>query len=117
MQSMSPSEYLGRRVRFTGFLKTENAERASFWMRVDGANQAMLAFDNMDQRSISGTTPWAAYNIVLDVPADATNIAFGVLSQGGTTWIDDLNFSVVDKSVATTTTVTPSTPTNLNFED
>jgi hypothetical protein len=118
MQNASAAPFLGKRVRFTGYLKTENAERASLWLRVDGKGTAgaasRLAFDNMDGRVVSGTTPWKQYTIVLDVGLDATSLGFGVINMGGTVWADDLRFEVVDLSVPTTASLVA--PANLDFE-
>lgn len=76
-----------------------------------------LAFDNMKDRAIKGTTEWQKYAIVLDVPENASNLAYGAL-LGGTRqiWFDNLKFEIVDE----TTLVTgqkPSEPQNLNFEE
>lgn len=60
--------------------------------------------------------------IVLDVPEEAQEVAFGLLLTGkGQVWMDDLNFEVVGKDVPTTAESTvkkaPASPVNLNFED
>ncbi len=74
MQNCLPDKYLGKRVRMTGYMKTQDvASWAGFWMRVDQANSKIsLAFDNMhdgiQNRSITGSIPWTKYEIVLDVP-------------------------------------------------
>jgi hypothetical protein len=123
MQSGSPTAYLGKRVRMTAWVMTaEVGGWAGLWMRVDGPDRGKsLAFDNMQSRPIKGTTPWTSYSIVLDVPKEATQIAFGVLIEGaGEAWLDDLRFEIVDGSVPLTDTQldtrTNSTPTNLDFE-
>ncbi len=36
-------------------------------MRVDGPNVTVLAFDNMKEQPIQGTTNWQGYAVVLDV--------------------------------------------------
>lgn len=49
--------YRGQRLRLSGYLKTEAVETwTGLWMRVDGANNEMLSFDNMQNCSITGTT-------------------------------------------------------------
>jgi hypothetical protein len=62
------------------------------WMRIDGADEARpLAFDNMEDRPIKGSTDWAAHSVVRDVPPDATVIALGALLAGkGHVWWDDV---------------------------
>ncbi len=125
MQQCSPDKYLGKRVRMTGYVKSENvANWAGLWLRVDqSGSQQPLSFDNMGNRPIKGTTGWKKCEIVLDVPSNATLIAFGALLDGtGQIWFDNITFEVVDKSVQTTDIknvkdpVTQSGPTNLDFE-
>ncbi|HZE88067.1 MAG TPA: erythromycin esterase family protein, partial [Verrucomicrobiae bacterium] len=58
--------------------------------RVDGVS-GVLAFDNMEDRGVSGTSDWKRYEIELPVDAAVKNINFGVLMPGeGTAWFDDL---------------------------
>jgi len=123
MQSFNPSNYLGKRVRLTGYIKSKDVENwAGMWFRVDGPEEGKsLAFDNMQQRPIKGTTKWKKYEIVLDVPENSTSMAFGVLQAGpGEVWLDDLEFEVVDKSIPTTDILNKrwerSGPQNLDFE-
>ena len=130
MQNIAPGDYLGKRLRMTGYMKTlQVKENASFWMRVDGADKTFLAFDNMidgnNKRPISGTTDWTKYEIILDVPANATNIGFGAqLSGTGQIWFDNIQFEIVDESVPVTgwinNTDSENTqlrkPFNLDFE-
>ncbi len=105
MQNTKPEKYKGKRIRMTGYMKSnEVTDWAGFWLRVDQAgSQQILSFDNMEDRAIKGTTDWKQYDIVLDVPTEASNIAFGALLSGtGQIWFDNLNFEIVDHSVPTT---------------
>lgn len=119
MQGFVPRDYLGKRVRMSAWVKTANVSGwAGLWMRVDGAAGASLAFDNMGKRPIKGTTDWTRYDVVLDVASGAKNLAFGLLLDGpGQTWLNDLQFEMVDSSVAVTDTAggpTTSLPSDLN---
>jgi hypothetical protein len=106
-QSIAADDYRGKRIRLSGWLKTEDASGSSLWMRVDGERQT-LTFDNMQNRLVKGANDWKLYSVVLDVPAEAKNIFFGVLPRGrGQTWADDLKLDVVDNSVASTNIETP----------
>lgn len=123
MQSCSPSRFLGKRVRMSGQMKSLNvAKWASFWFRVDQAgSNAPLSFDNMEKRAIKGTTDWKQYEIVLDVPVNASNLAYGALIDGtGQIWFSDLKFEVVDASVSSTNMMEKeevlTEPTNLDFK-
>jgi hypothetical protein len=122
MQTFSADQYRGKRLRLAGYVKAAGIARwAGLWMRVDGPNpQRFLSFDNMQNRPIKGTLDWKRYEIVLDVPQESTNIAFGILLEGpGQAWIDDLGFDVVGISVPVTSNVQapPSKPANLSFEN
>ena len=106
MQQSSSDKFLGKRIRMTGYLKSENVtEWAGLWLRVD-VDTVLVSFDNMHDlkdRSITGTTDWKKYEIVLDVPTNATTISYGALLTGtGQIWFDNLTFEVVDNTIETT---------------
>lgn len=119
MQGFQATQYLGKRLKLSCFLKTEDASKASAWMRVDNALGDTVAFDNMHGRSITGTTDWNHYHIVLDIPAESSSIHFGVLLIGkGKVWADNFQFTIVDEKTPTTaaTERLPEEPVNLTFE-
>lgn len=119
MQIMSSENYLGKRVRMTGYVKTLNVKNwCGLWMRCDSDKKGrMLAFDNMENRRITETTDWKSYSIVLDVPKETASIAFGVLLAGtGQVWFDEIKFEIVSDTVPTTGRKFGA-PQNLNFED
>ncbi|HEX2641627.1 MAG TPA: erythromycin esterase family protein, partial [Thermoanaerobaculia bacterium] len=96
-----PAEELGggRKVRYSGHIRSEGIEHGyvGLWLRVDGPS-GVLAFDNMDGRGVSGTTPWKRYDIELTVPPEAKAVYFGALLSGdGKAWVDDLSFEVDGK--------------------
>ncbi len=101
-QAIAADDYLGKRVRLSGWLKTDTAEAAGLWMRLDGEKR-LLGFDNMMPRAVKGTTDWKQYEVVLDVPPETVNILFGTLLSGtGRVWVDDVKLEVVGKDVAVT---------------
>ncbi|HZV43901.1 MAG TPA: hypothetical protein VFF90_05465 [Saprospiraceae bacterium] len=129
MQNCLADHYAGKRVRMSGMMRTKDvSDWAGFWFRIDkkGSTET-LGFDNMHDgkkdRSVKGTTAWTKYEIVLDVPLHATNLAYGALLSGtGQIWFDHLKFEVVDNSVPTTgssmESMMPNTvPVNLDFEE
>lgn len=113
------SPYLGKRIRFRGWVKSENVKNwAGLWMRVDVDNEKPVAFDNMEQRAIKGTNDWKMYDIVLDVPKNASEIGMGILLDGpGKVWLSGVKIEIVPKTVATTDTMAPrpAGPVNLDF--
>lgn len=122
MQSFSAAQYVGKRVRFSAAVKSEGVnDWAGLWMRVDSGPVPAVRFDNMQDRPIKGTTNWQNYHVVLDVPKDATGIAFGVLlGKSGTVWLSNVKIESVGTDVPTTgrpMPPLPEGPTNLNFEN
>lgn len=119
MQSFYPEEYLDKRVKLTAFMRAKGvADKASFWMRLDSNKVRAVSFDNMFDRAISGTKDWQQYEIVLDVPGNATNLSYGALLKGkGEIWFDEFQFTVVDKSVPLTGSIPPkrNSPINNSF--
>jgi hypothetical protein len=118
MQTINAQAYHGKRVRLSGWLKTTNAEKAALWMRVDGDGKKIVGFDNMDNRPVIGTVDWKRYDVVLDVPSDAVDIAFGFMLNGkGEVLVDDLKFEEVAKDVPVTAMGDnlPEAPVNLDF--
>lgn len=93
----------GSTVRLSGWIRTADVEPhaqaadpfAGFWMRVDGPDNEVLAFDNMSGRGPSGTTGWQRYELTLQVPENAVNIDFGALLSGrGRAWYDALEIHI-----------------------
>jgi hypothetical protein len=119
MQTINAENYRGGRWRLSGYLKTAEAVRAQMWMRVDAANRNVASFDNMDDRPITGTTNWTRYDIVLDVPANSIDVAFGfLLTKSGKVWGSDFKLERIDTSVPVTSTgpsILPKEPLNLDF--
>ena len=127
MQFSLPDKYRGKRVRMTGFLKTDKvSDWAGLWFRVDKKGFGSIAFDNMKNgttdRSVKGTTEWTKYEIVLDVSQEATGLAYGALLSGtGQIWFDDINFEMVSDSIPVTgiekqNLKKSNDPVNLDFE-
>jgi hypothetical protein len=123
MQSIDAAAYAGKRVRLRASVESQDVSSwAGMWMRVD-KQQTAVAFDNMQDRAITGTHPWNTYDVVLDVPRDATSISFGVLlTGGGKVWVNHVTLEPVGNEIKVTAPA-PSqkplfkTPSNLNFNE
>lgn len=104
MQTSLAEDYLGKRVQLTFYIKSQDVSGwSSGWFRIDEAPTKTLAFDNMSNRQIKKTTNWTEYSIVLDVPNNATRMAYGfMLSGSGKIWFDNLTFKIVDKNTPIT---------------
>lgn len=113
MGSLTHSEgaetWRGRRVELKAELRGGAVDGwAGLWMRVDGKEGKVLAFDNMQNRALRGTTSFQWYSVVLDVPIDAERVTFGVLLHGpGAVFIRELVFEEVDVDVASTDQLGP----------
>ena len=121
-QTIKANAYHGKRLRFSAAVHSVDVEnRAALFMRVGGAGDKMLAFDNMLDRPITGSIEWAQHAIVLDVTEDAENIIFGfLLSLNGQVWMADVHLDVVGPDVPTTDILDEIVlyfPVNLEFEE
>lgn len=94
-----PGNYAGKSIRLTGFVKTENVIGgfAGLWMRIDPE----VAFDNMNNRGITGTTDWKEYEITLPLnPQKTDKIVIGGLLVGkGKIWLDGLSITIDGKDL------------------
>jgi hypothetical protein len=123
MQDFSADKYAGKRIRLWANVKAEGVRSwTGLWMRVDKQSTS-VAFDNMQDRPITGTTGWQNYAVVLNVPQGATGIFFGVLLTGpGTVWLNGVKVEVVGPDIPTTgasagTKKRRDEPTNLDFTE
>ncbi|MCU1233895.1 MAG: erythromycin esterase family protein [Candidatus Solibacter sp.] len=84
----------GKTIKFSGYIKTDKVSGyAGLWWRADAGETHVL--ENMQNYGIKGTTDWKRYEFDLKVPANTTNINFGVLMAGdGTAWFDDLKVEI-----------------------
>jgi RNA polymerase sigma factor (sigma-70 family) len=121
IQTFRADDFIGKRMRLSGALRARNVDgRLGLWMRVDGPDDAPLAFDNSDGRPIRGTTDWERGHVVLDVGDDATAIALGVLLIGrGEGHAAGLRFEAVSRDTPVTdmsaTDRLPAGPVDLDF--
>lgn len=98
-----PANYTGKSITLRGYIKTKGVSdgHAGLLLRLD-RNQESLAFDNMRNNPIKGTTDWQAYEITLPYPkeADAIYVA-GILSGKGEAWFDDFVVSIDGQDIQT----------------
>lgn len=121
MQSILAEPYRGGRLRLTAELRTEAAETATLWMRVDPAEGRYLRFDNLLQRPggpLEGNAGWTERQVVLEVPEAAATIHYGFFLRGsGKVWARRFKLEAVGDEIATTEPAPRylSRPTNLDF--
>lgn len=94
-----PNNYKGKSIRLSGYIKTENVTDgyAGLWMRID----PKVAFYNMHDRGVTGTSDWNKYEITLQLAAEKTDriIIGGLLVGKGKMWLDDLKVSIDGKDL------------------
>jgi hypothetical protein len=124
LQTISADDYIGKRLQFSAMLKTDDADGAQLFMRMNSDDpnplKSVLNFYSMDDRPITGSTKWARYNVVLDVPDKTKVITFGFMLKGrGEMWANGIKLEEVGKKVrasAMPNNPLPKAPVNLNFE-
>ncbi len=124
-QRIDPGLIAGNRVRLSGYIRTRDVTAlAGLSMQVFSVQEQgslaspTSAYDDMSDRAPSGTTDWTRYEVVLDIPKEATDVWVGaVLKGGGQMWVDDLELVRVDDSVATTDSIGHQDARNMGFED
>jgi len=95
----------GKRIRVSGWIKTNNVrECAGLQMLAYNAGGELLVTDEMIcTRPIHGTTDWRKYEMVQDIPPDASKIVLGAaLFCSGEIWTDDFQVEVVGRDVPLT---------------
>ncbi len=119
MQSFSADRYAGHRVRLSADVKADDLSGwAGLWMRADQESKT-VAFDNMQNRAIRGNQDWRHYEVVLDIPPQATSLHLGVLlAGGGEVDVSDVKFEVLPDSRIPQIGPVPmqTSPVNLDFE-
>ncbi|MEM6517487.1 MAG: S41 family peptidase [Bacteroidota bacterium] len=94
-----PENYDGQSITLSGYIKTENINEgyAGLWMRID----PQIAFDNMNNRGITGTTDWQKYQVTLQLnPQNTERIVIGGLLVGtGKMWLDNLKVTIDAKTL------------------
>ena len=89
--------FAGGFLKIVAFVKTDQVGSAAFWARVDGVRDGKYvnwSADTMDDREVTGTTDWTAYELRIAAPEGATMLLLGTILRGaGTVWLDDVEIS------------------------
>ncbi|CAN5163314.1 hypothetical protein BH11CYA1_BH11CYA1_49940 [soil metagenome] len=136
LQAVHAGAYVGKRVNFSGAIKTEKlAGNATLFFRADAGRELTVCHDYMEGRELTGSNDWTDWQCVIDIPAGSDNIYIGgVVNGDGTAWFRDFALTEVSADTATTgkhgqlkenkkpTTATSkkslhAEPVNLDFED
>lgn len=111
------SAFAGKKIKLSGYLKTENVAGAGLWMRIDG-NVDKLEFDNMSDRLVKGSTDWQEYTIELKYDdKKARRILIGARVYGnGKIWMDNLHITIDGKDITEAATYTPEPETRADAD-
>jgi hypothetical protein len=103
-QSVDAVEWRGKRVKLTARLKRQAATEVQIVMDVvSGATPGRQTTQTMVTPPLSGTRDWQVQEIVMDVPADATDIVYGFTLRGqGAVFGDSFKLEAVSRSIALT---------------
>ncbi len=98
----SPGPLLGKRVKMSAMIKSEEAGGARLTMRAVGSGfKSLLQDEGYGIHVAKGTTDWMKYSIFLNVPPQTQAISSGVVLYGkGKVWIDDVKYEVVGDAPA-----------------
>jgi len=113
-QCVPAKDYIGKRVRFAGRLKTMDVSDqigrgGAIYMRVDGSGKAQR-FANMGVSPLRGTTSFRQQSAALDVRDGATSICYGLTLSGGLgeVTLDGAALEIVGTDVSVTEVVDTS---------
>ena len=101
MQPVAPGPAAGHQLQLSGWIRTERVEDgwAGLWLRAEVEGK-VTALQNMVKEGPRGTSGWKRFSVAVEVPSNATLVAFGVLLSGqGSAWFDGLELAV-DETVA-----------------
>jgi erythromycin esterase len=105
-----PDNYDGQQITLSGYIKTENVTDgyAGLWMRID----PQIAFDNMNERGVIGTTDWTKYEISLQMNPNATKqiVIGGLLVGKGKMWLDNLTITIDGEDITNAKTLKKPAP-------
>jgi len=101
-QLASLEQCYGKRVRFNAEISTIDTDAAGLWLTASSRDWHVT--DGMYDRLIKGTVDWQSVALVIDVPAEATYVSYGLWMMGkGECRIRNPKFEVVEEEVPLTT--------------
>lgn len=99
-QSLTPTDYRGKRVRLRLMARVEAAgkdARAQAYVRLRVTSGNSVKFDNFVNCPVT-TADWRAYEVEADVADDADILSYGVYMIGvGRVWFDSVSIEVIPK--------------------
>ena len=118
IRACAQMDFAGKTIELHGFLRTQDVTgRAGLWLDIDGDGE-QLAYDNMQDKNLQGTTDWQEFSVTLPRDAAGREIFFGAYLRGsGKLWVSGLRLLVDGKPVEEAPAVElPETPLNMDQE-
>jgi hypothetical protein len=94
-QSVPGAPHVGKTVRFSVWLRSDNVVANDYGKGATPLLQAMIGGSpavsaSFEVAAIAGTTEWVRREVVIDIPPATESIEIGVMLTGsGTVWLDD----------------------------
>jgi hypothetical protein len=76
MYKVIPVDFGGTTIEYRGFLRTEDVKGFAGLYMVVGSSSGTLAFDNMEDQNLNGSTEWKEYSIKLPLSPEARQLVF-----------------------------------------
>ena len=103
MQKFQASIYIGKQIKMSCYLKTEQLSRCQAWLQINDSYDDVIMFKSIDNSSLQQNTDWNQYSMILDVPKEGASILFGVQLFGigkGKVWADNFSFEEVNEVIS-----------------
>jgi hypothetical protein len=97
LRHLDASDYVGRHVKLTIFLRTRSVEAGDVWLRSRAKDSSGEGPGlGSDYKQLPPSSEWTSYALELDVPSSAAYVEYGVGMQGpsGAVWMDAPRFDV-----------------------
>ncbi|HEY4128020.1 MAG TPA: S41 family peptidase [Gammaproteobacteria bacterium] len=93
-------DFAGKDLELRGRMRTEHVHGlAGLWLRQE-ASRDPVAFANMQDKKLEGTTEWTEYSVSLPRKPEGHSLSFGIyLSGTGKVWVSDLQLLVDGKPI------------------
>ncbi len=94
-----PATMSGDTITVKAFMKMEKVSAPiGLMLQVNGEGYKVLAFENMMQKGIKGSSDWKEYSVSVPLPENAETIFIGaILSGKGKLWVDDFSLCIDGK--------------------
>ena len=102
-QRINIEKYIGKRIRYSAYVKTKNIEQ---WAYIYASSGNVYPSKGIKGNTNDGVTKdWTQMSMVFDIPKkhdkDTISLCFS-LWDGGQMWMDDIKWEIVDKSIPIT---------------